>query len=225
MKTVNMRSVVVALCLLIGTLSMQAGILRGIRIESAAGSIVVYLNGDQVCTASSSCFIANLSGGSYEIKVYDARSSGRDERGRDEGLLFSERINYSGMGIKEIFIKSDAGHRPSRPGRPGGGAHQGNIMNRETFETFYRSVKGKPFDSDRTELIETVLINSDFTSAQCRRLMDAYTFDNDRIKAMQLMYPRISDKEGFFVVTEGLTFQSDKEKVNNFIKKYHSQRN
>lgn len=225
MKTFNMRYVVVGLCLLFGTLSMQAARLKGIRIESTSGSIVVYLNGEQVCTPSGSCFIANLAGGSYEIQVYDARSSRREERGWEEGLLFDERINYSGMGVKDILVKGDAGHRPSRPGRPGGGAHQGNGMNRETFESFYRSVEEKPFDSDRTGLIGTALLTSNFTSAQCRRLIDAYTFDNDKIKAMQLMYPRISDKEGFFVVIEGLTFQGDKDKVNNFVKKYHSQRN
>lgn len=222
MKTNYIRFVVgVCFCLLLGTLSMHAARLNGIRIESSGGAVIVYLNGEQVCTASGSCFIANLSGGAYEIQVYDARFSGRDTHDRREGLLFDERVYYSGRDIKDIYVK---GHSTHRPPRPSGDSYREEGMNRETFETFYRTVKGLPFDSDRTKLIETALLTSGFTSGQCRRLVDAYTFDNERIKTMQLIYPRILDKEGFFVVIEGLTFQSDKNKMNDFVKKYHSKR-
>lgn len=42
---------------------------------------------------------------------------------------------------------------------------------------------------------------------------------------MQAIYPRIVDKPNFYLVIESLTFQSDKNKMNEFVRKYHSQRN
>lgn len=222
MKTTYMRIAALCFILFIGTLSMQAARFNGIRIESNSGNIIVFLNDEQICSPSNSCFIANLSSGSYDIKVYDARFLGREERGRREGLLFSERVYYSGREVQEIRVGSQGNHYPSRPG---GRPHRDEGMSRDTFESFYRTVKEVPFDSDRTKLIETALLTSDFTSGQCRRLVDAFTFDNDKVKVMGLMYPRISDKEGFFVVIEGLTFQSDKNKMNDFVRRYHSSRN
>lgn len=223
MKTTYTRLAFIGFILFIGTLVMQAARLNGIRIECTTGaSIIVFIDNEQVCTPSGSCFIANLMGGSYDIKVYDARFMGREERGRREGLLFSERIHYSGRDVREIRVGNQGNYQPPRPG---GRPHREEGMNSSTFESFYRTVKGEAFDSDRVKLIETALMTSDFTSGQCRRLVDAFTFDNDKIKVMQLMYPRISDKEGFFVVIEGLTFQSDKNKMNDFVRKYHSSRN
>lgn len=222
MKTTCIRITALCFILFIGTLSMQAARLNGIRIESNSGNIIVFLNNEQVCSPSSSCFIANLMGGSYNIEVYDARSMGRDEWGRREGLLFSERIHYSGRDVQEIRVGNQGSHYPSRPG---GRPHREEGMNSDTFESFYRTVKGATFDSDRIKFIETAIMTSDFTSGQCRRLVDTFSFDSDKVKVMQLMYPRISDKEGFFVVIEGLTFQMDKNKMNDFVRKYHSSRN
>lgn len=222
MKTNYIHRLAVVLCFLLGTLTIQAARLNGIRIESSSGAVIVYLNGEQVCSASGSCFIANLTGGYYEIRVYEARFGGRGEHDRRERLLFNERVRYSGSGVKDIFVRGEDGYRPPHPG---GDIYFDESMSRETFELFYRAVKEAAFDSERNKLIETALLTSWFTSTQCRRIVDIYTFDNEKIRLMQQMYPRIVDKEGFFIVIEALTFQLDKNKISDFIKKYHSRRN
>ena len=50
--------------------------------------------------------------------------------------------------------------------------------------------------------------------------MKFYTFDNERLKIMKMMYPNIVDKEAFFTVIGILTFSSNKTKMNDFIKEY-----
>ena len=69
-------------------------------------------------------------------------------------------------------------------------------------------MKNEPFEKDRMGLITTALANSDFTSEQCLQLVKFYTFDNERLKIMKMMYPNIVDKEAFFTVIGTLTFSS-----------------
>ena len=113
--------------------------------------------------------------------------------------------------------------RVGRESRPGYGYDV--VMNRAEFDRFLRTVKDKPFDSDRNKLIETTLVSTGFTSDQCLQLVKLFSFDSEKIKLMQAMYPRIVDKPNFYLVIESLTFQSDKNKMNEFVRKYHSQRN
>ena len=66
-------------------------------------------------------------------------------------------------------------------------------------------------------VLKAALAGSDFTSAQCLQLTKLYTFDDDRMEIMQIMNPRIVDKEAFFTVINTLTFSSSKEKMKDFI--------
>ena len=123
--------------------------------------------------------------------------------------------------MKDIFV--DDRHANVRPGRPGQGEHRPNydrhdrVMNDQLFQTFYKEMKNEPFKDDRMKLLNAALAGSDFTSAQCLQLTKLYTFDDDRMEIMKIMYPRIVDKEAFFTVINTLTFSSSKEKMKDFI--------
>ena len=91
---------------------------------------------------------------------------------------------------------------------------------RRYIKCVWHNVKNEPFEKDRMGLITTALANSDFTSEQCLQLVKFYTFDNERLKIMKMMYPNIVDKEAFFTVIGTLTFSSNKTKMNDFIKEY-----
>ena len=112
--------------------------------------------------------------------------------------------------------------RPERPGRPEQGEHRpgygyNRVMNDQLFQTFYKEMKNEPFKDDRMKLLNAALAGSDFTYAQCLQLTKLYTFDDDRMEIMKIMYPRIVDKEAFFTVINTLTFSSSKEKMKDFI--------
>ncbi len=99
------------------------------------------------------------------------------------------------------------------------------VMNRAEFDRFLRTVKDKSFDSDRNKLIETTLVSTGFTSINASSWLSCSVSTVKKIKLMQAMYPRIVDKPNFYLVIESLTFQSDKNKMNEFVRKFHSQRN
>ena len=93
-------------------------------------------------------------------------------------------------------------------------------MNKQLFQAFFDNVKNEPFEKDRIALINAALASSDFTADQCLQLVKFYAFDNERMKIMKMIYPRIVDKEAFFMVINSLTFSSNKKKMYDFVKEY-----
>lgn len=63
------RKFLFSICFLLASFSIAAAPLDGIRIESEGQPIIVLIDGQQVCTPTLSCFIANLRRGSYRVEV------------------------------------------------------------------------------------------------------------------------------------------------------------
>ncbi|WP_221659050.1 DUF4476 domain-containing protein [Bacteroides salyersiae] len=222
------RKLILGFCFLLAMLPASAFSLEGLSVESPREQVVVFIDGKQVCRPTYSCFIANLHGGSYRVEVYAVRRGNRFER---ENLLFDERVYCSGREVKEIVIDGPdrPEHRPGRPDKPGhrpdGFNSREPVMSDSSFNQFMSSLKKQPFESDRNALLDNALINSYFTTDQCIRLLEFYTFDSEKKPFLKKIYPRIADKANFFRALDKLTFSSDKEEVNQFIKVYHENNN
>lgn len=210
-----MRQFIITICFLVAAISLQAAPIEGIRIESNGEPVIVFVDGQQICTPTTSCFIANLKAGQYQIEVFSVYFSHPKDRGRKSRLLHKEHFHYHGRGIQDIFVKPQQDHSDRHNSR------HDRVMDDYSFEDFFRIFKKNNFDSERTKLIETALMTSDFTAEQCKRITKAYSFDSERIKVLQMMYPQVVDKQNFFKAIESLKFQSDKDKMNEFIKRYH----
>jgi len=220
-----MRKIIISFCILLAALSLKAQSVSGIRIDGGDTPILVYFGGRQMCYPTTTCFVANLKPGNYTIEVYASRPTRPGERVWKGERLYNDRVYFNGNEVKDIIVEERGDIRPGRPGRPGTGqgGHRDRydrVMNDQLFKKFFDSVKNEPFEKDRMGLITTALANSDFTSEQCLQLVKFYTFDNERLKIMKMMYPNIVDKEAFFTVIGTLTFSSNKTKMNDFIKEY-----
>ena len=221
-----MRKIIISFCILLAALSLKAQSVSGIRIDGGDTPILVYFGGRQMCYPTTTCFVANLKPGNYTIEVYASRPTRPGERVWKGERLYNDRVYFNGNEVKDIIVEERGDIRPGRPGRPGTGqgGHRPDydrydrVMNDQLFKKFFDSVKNEPFEKDR--MITTALANSDFTSEQCLQLVKFYTFDNERLKIMKMMYPNIVDKEAFFTVIGTLTFSSNKTKMNDFIKEY-----
>ena len=220
-----MRKIIISFCILLAALSLKAQSISGIRIDGGDTPILVYFGGKQMCYPTTTCFVANLKPGNYTIEVYATRPGERVWKGE---RLYNERVYFNGNGVHDIVVEEPGDIRPGRPGRPGTGqsGHRpehdryDRVMSDQLFKKFLDSVKNEPFDKDRMGLITAALTNSDFTSEQCLQLVKFYTFDNERLKIMKMMYPNIVDKEAFFMVTATLTFSKNKTQMNDFIREY-----
>ena len=54
-----MRKVIITLCFLFVAFVAQAGRISGINIQSSGEAILVFVDGEQICTPTETCFIAN----------------------------------------------------------------------------------------------------------------------------------------------------------------------
>ena len=217
-----MRKIIISFCILFAALSLQAQSVNGIRIDGGNTPILVYLGGNQICLPTTTCFIANLNPGHYTVEVFATRFTRAGERVWKGEKLYKDFVYFDGRGVTEIWVDGRDNMRPERPGRPEQGEHRpgygyNRVMNDQLFQTFYKEMKNEPFKDDRMKLLNAALAASDFTSAQCLQLTKLYTFDDDRMEIMKIMYPRIVDKEAFFTVINTLTFSSSKEKMKDFI--------
>lgn len=217
-----MRKIIISFCILFAALSLQAQSVNGIRIDGGNTPIIVYLGGNQICLPTTTCFIANLNPGHYTVEVFATRFTRAGERVWKGEKLYKDLVYFDGRGVTEIWVDGRDNMRPERPGRPEQGEHRpgygyNRVMNDQLFQTFYKEMKNEPFKDDRMKLLNAALAGSDFTSAQCLQLTKLYTFDDDRMEIMKIMYPRIVDKEAFFTVINTLTFSSSKEKMKDFI--------
>lgn len=217
-----MRKIIISFCILFAALSLQAQSVNGIRIDGGNTPILVYLGGNQICLPTTTCFIANLNPGHYTVEVFATRFTRAGERVWKGEKLYKDLVYFDGRGVTEIWVDGRDNMRPERPGRPDQGEHRpgygyNRVMNDQLFQTFYKEMKNEPFKDDRMKLLNAALAGSDFTSAQCLQLTKLYTFDDDRMEIMKIMYPRIVDKEAFFTVINPLTFSSSKEKMKDFM--------
>ena len=217
-----MRKIIISFCILFAALSLQAQSVNGIRIDGGNTPILVYLGGNQICLPTTTCFIANLNPGHYTVEVFATRFTRAGERVWKGEKLYKDLVYFDGRGVTEIWVDGRDNMRPERPGRPEQGEHRpgygyNRVKNDQLFQTFYKEMKNEPFKDDRMKLLNAALAGSDFTSAQCLQLTKLYTFDDDRMEIMKIMYPRIVDKEAFFTVINTLTFSSSKEKMKDFI--------
>lgn len=217
-----MRKIIISFCILFAALSLKAQSVNGIRIDGGNTPILVYLGGNQICLPTTTCFIANLNPGHYTVEVFASRFTRAGERVWKGEKLYKDFVYFDGRGVKEIWVDGRDNMRPERPGRPDQGEHRpgygyNRVMNDQLFQTFYKEMKNEPFKDDRMKLLNAALAGSDFTSAQCLQLTKLYTFDDDRMEIMKIMYPRIVDKEAFFTVINTLTFSSSKEKMKDFM--------
>ena len=68
-------------------------------------------------------------------------------------------------------------------------------MHPEDFRHFYEKVKSRPFKDDQIEMMRTVARNNSLNCVQCASLMALYTFDDDKMKVLNIFAPNIVDPE------------------------------
>ncbi|WP_262512851.1 DUF4476 domain-containing protein [Barnesiella propionica] len=89
----------------------------------------------------------------------------------------------------------------------------GRSIYNEDFQKLYNNLKKKPFKDDQLELLNIEAMNNYFTCKQELQLMSLYTFDNDKLKVLNILASRLVDKQNYEIITESLTFSSNKDKA------------
>lgn len=213
MKT---KRILLTLSTAMAILTAQAQHLNGISVNTNADmeKIVVVLNGQPMCEATHTCFIANLHPGTYQIQVFPADEMERHIASRH--LLYYDKIRYDGQGIRNIQIIGNASNevddiRPSYI----------HVMQKKEFADYLKSINDASFDSHRLDRIDMLPHETSFTSEQCCRLSEVFDFDKGRTELLKKLYPRVVDKTAFYKAIDTMDFISNQNQVKDFVEKYN----
>ena len=92
-----------------------------------------------------------------------------------------------------------------------------SAMSESAFATLYDNVNNEAFADDKLSVIRSASKRNNFTVAQVKRILSLFSFENDKIKCVEIMYPKVVDKENAHQILSSFTYSSDKEEVEKII--------
>ncbi|WP_311952699.1 DUF4476 domain-containing protein [Mucilaginibacter terrae] len=92
-------------------------------------------------------------------------------------------------------------------------------MDEQAFSALLKSVKSQGFDSDKKNVFTAAIRNNALTVSQLKDALKAFSFDDEKLKAALFAYDYVVDPGNFFQVRELFVFQSNKDKIDQFLQK------
>lgn len=102
------------------------------------------------------------------------------------------------------------------PNYPQPGMMNRAISERE-FQDFYNSVNQQTFKDDKMDALRRGTYNRAFTCSQCVRMMNLFTFDDDKLLVFNTMSSNIVDWENQQLILDNFKFISSREKARQTI--------
>lgn len=91
--------------------------------------------------------------------------------------------------------------------------HRIPIMNKQDFQYLYKVIKKKSFNDDRLELLRVGVLDNYFSCKQCATLISIFSFDSNKLEALDIMAKHIIDLENAGLILESFTFDSSRQKA------------
>lgn len=135
----------------------------------------------------------------HEARTLASVIAERNVRDRIEQLLATAEHHA-------LALKAELSKPPAAPAGPA-------ILSDEEFAKLLKGVKGQPFDKDKVIFIQNFGTTRPLTCAQLVELLRTFSFDDDRVKAVALLYPKLVDRLDFPTVLDVFTFESGKKKA------------
>ncbi len=100
-------------------------------------------------------------------------------------------------------------HEPESPPCP--------AMDADKFADLITQMQGEPFSDDRLDILKLAAKNYCFSIGQAKRIARLFDFDDDRLKAMKIVYPKLVNKDDVYQLYDVFTFSSTKEEFKEWV--------
>jgi hypothetical protein len=84
-------------------------------------------------------------------------------------------------------------------------------MPESEFNTLINRIKGESFADEQIRVLRTASKNFRFSCNQIVRLIDAYTYSEDKLEALRMSYPECTDPQNNYKILDAFTYSADKE--------------
>lgn len=81
------------------------------------------------------------------------------------------------------------------------------------LDALLRAIEVEAFSTSKLAVLQAAAGDHRFTIAQLRRIVEAFTFSSDRIKAVELVAPRVLDRQNAFELSSAFGFDSERQQV------------
>ncbi|MBL8345723.1 MAG: RICIN domain-containing protein [Rubrivivax sp.] len=107
--------------------------------------------------------------------------------------------------------------QPAPPPPPATTANQ--AMAAERFDDLVRLLDEEAFPANALRTLQTVARDHRFSVEQVRRLFDVFAFGSDRLRALEVTLPRLTDRANAFQLLGAFTFESEKEQARRMLER------
>ena len=90
-------------------------------------------------------------------------------------------------------------------------------MSSSEFQRLLNNVKNESFADDQTSIVRIAAKSKCFSISQLITLLDVFSFSDDKINVVQIVYPRVVDKDNAHNLLGAFTYSDDKDRVEQII--------
>jgi hypothetical protein len=154
---------------------------------------------------------------SSEIKIIKEKLKNLDQnyisklRSRDEeraGKIIDDI--YSLLERLESRMNQDVHPTPPPPPMP-------QAVNPVDFKRMLESIRHEPFGDNKLAIVRTITQNNFFTVSQTIEVIKQLNMSDEKLNALEMMYPKVLDRANGYLIINEFTFNSDKEKAQRII--------
>jgi hypothetical protein len=91
------------------------------------------------------------------------------------------------------------------------------VMPEGDFSDLVSRIKKESFSEGKIRVLRTAAKNYRFNCSQIVRLIDSYTFSEDKLEALRISYPDVADPKNNYKILDAFTFDTDKDEADRII--------
>ena len=90
-------------------------------------------------------------------------------------------------------------------------------MRENDFSLVYKIVKKSSFGDNKIDIIRVACIGNNFSSKQCARLLSLLSFEDNKIKALEIIAPKLIDLDNYNKILGEFSFSSNRNKAEKIL--------
>lgn len=191
-------------------------------------SVQVIIDGNRFPVTGNGTLMTGIAPGFRRIEVYGRQPGFRNQTGSSPRLLYSENVwvrprhqlDLLVNRFGKVYLDQQPDGYSLFPDEemqlPGLGFCNTNLpvaMQDADFRQLVQTLRREAFEDTRLQLAGSVLSSGWFTTVQVGQMMQVFHFDDNRLELARMAYPRVTDKNRFYTLTEALTFNKNRESL------------
>jgi hypothetical protein len=87
----------------------------------------------------------------------------------------------------------------------------------DQLQNLLRAVSKEPFGDGKLRVLELAAPSQYFTVAQVQRILQKFSFGEDKLKAVQVLWPRVLDRQNAYQLEQSFAHSSEKEQLRRIL--------